>query len=269
VRVSIYWGWLPCRHTHQPFIAAGFSSFQGTTHHQGLDLARLSEKAKPTGRKLRAKDRPLANDSVSDEAFDQMLHAWFGNLARVLLPGRAFYIWGGYANCANYPPVLKACELYFSQAILWVKDHPVLTRKDPTGSDERFTAGGQRPPGTRAIVTHCVALSYHLPVRLPGFHSPHLGPLHRQRDPFHDSPPPIGVVGRSNPSGGIGGAGRLAPVPRADSDGHRGSVRFAHAVERQRKHRVEDQPAGRRGQQPHRRQGPDLSHLLPRLQRPA
>jgi len=22
----------------------------------------------------------------------------------VLEPGRAFYIWGGYANCANYPP---------------------------------------------------------------------------------------------------------------------------------------------------------------------
>jgi DNA modification methylase len=63
-----------------------------------------------------------------------MLHAWFGNLARVLLPGRGFYIWGGYANVANYPPVLKACELYFSQAIIWVKEHPVLTRKDGRGT---------------------------------------------------------------------------------------------------------------------------------------
>ncbi len=117
-------------------IAAGLSSFAGTTHHQGLDLARHPEKSKPTGKKLRAKDRPLANDFVSDEAFDQMLHAWFGNLARVLLPGRGFYIWGGYANCANYPPVLKACELYFSQAIIWVKEHPVLTRKDFMGNHE-------------------------------------------------------------------------------------------------------------------------------------
>ncbi len=117
-------------------IAAGLSSFQGTSHHQGLDVARHPGKAKPTGRKLRPKDRPLANDFVSDEAFDAMLRAWFGNIARVLKPGRAFYIWGGYANCGNYPPVLKACELYFSQAIIWVKEHPVLTRKDFMGNHE-------------------------------------------------------------------------------------------------------------------------------------
>jgi DNA modification methylase len=117
-------------------IAAGLSSFQGTTHHQGLDLARHPGKSKPTQRKLRAKDRPLANDFVSDEAFDQLLAAWFGNMARVLDPGRAFFIWGGYANCANYPPALKSSGLYFSQAIIWVKEHPVLTRKDFMGNHE-------------------------------------------------------------------------------------------------------------------------------------
>jgi len=45
-------------------IASGNSSFKGKTHHQGLDLARHPEKAKPTGRKMRARDRPLANDFV-------------------------------------------------------------------------------------------------------------------------------------------------------------------------------------------------------------
>lgn len=114
-------------------IAAGLSSFQ-STHHQSMDVARHPEKAKPTGRKLRAKDRPLANDFVSDEQFDRLLDAWFGNIARVLLPGRAMYCWGGYANCVNYPPVLKRHGLYFSQAIIWVKEHPVLTRKDRMGS---------------------------------------------------------------------------------------------------------------------------------------
>jgi DNA modification methylase len=117
-------------------IAAGLSSFAGTTHHQKLDVERHPEKAKPTGKKLRAKDRPLANDFVTDGEFDRLLAAWFGNMARVLLPGRGFYIWGGYANVANYPPVLKACELYFSQAIIWVKEHPVLTRKDFMGNHE-------------------------------------------------------------------------------------------------------------------------------------
>ena len=125
-------------------IAAGLSSFQATDarregklkHHQGLDVARHPEKANATHKKMRAKDRPLANDFVSDEEFDRLLHAWFGQMARVLEPGRGFYIWGGYANCANYPPVLKACGLYFSQALIWDKQHPVLTRKDFMGNHE-------------------------------------------------------------------------------------------------------------------------------------
>ncbi|MEO1997901.1 MAG: DNA modification methylase [Planctomycetaceae bacterium] len=117
-------------------IAAGLSSFQGTTHHQSLDVARHPEKSKPTQQKLRAKDRPLENDFVSDDEFDRLLDAWFGNAVRVLEPGRGFYIWGGYANCANYPPYLKKHGLYFSQAIIWDKQHPVLTRKDFMGAHE-------------------------------------------------------------------------------------------------------------------------------------
>lgn len=103
-------------------IAAGQSSF--------------AAQGKATHAKLRAKDRPLANDFVSDGEFDQLLNAWFGNIARVLEPGRAFYCWGGFSNCGNYPPVLKAHGLYFSQAIIWVKEHPVLTRKDFMGNHE-------------------------------------------------------------------------------------------------------------------------------------
>lgn len=121
-------------------IAAGNSSFAALakkrTHHQSLDLARHPSKSKPTDKKMRAKDRPLANDFVTDAAFDQLLDAWFGNAAGVLEPGRGFYIWGGYANCANYPPFLKKHGLYFSQAVIWDKQHPVLTRKDFMGAHE-------------------------------------------------------------------------------------------------------------------------------------
>jgi DNA modification methylase len=78
----------------------------------------------------------LANDFLSDDDFDRLLDAWFGNFARVLQPGRGFFIWGGYANLGNYPPHLKAHGLYFSQAIVWNKDHPVLTRKDFMGCFE-------------------------------------------------------------------------------------------------------------------------------------
>jgi DNA modification methylase len=115
-------------------IAAGLSSFT-STHHQGLDLARHPGKAKPTGQ-MRAKDRPLLNDFLPEEEFAALLLKWFGNLARVLEPGRSFYIWGGYSNLGNYPPALKECGLYFSQAIVWDKMHPVLTRKDFLGCFE-------------------------------------------------------------------------------------------------------------------------------------
>jgi DNA modification methylase len=123
-------------------IAAGLSSFPaaesahgGLLHHQAFDVARQGTKHATT-EKLRPKDRPLANDFVSDEEFEKMLRSWFGNIARVLVPGRCFYLWGGYANCGNYPPALKECGLYYSQAIIWVKEHPVLTRKDFMGNHE-------------------------------------------------------------------------------------------------------------------------------------
>jgi len=89
-----------------------------------------------SGRKQRAKDRPIKNDSLSDAEFHRMLMAWFGNAARVLLPGRAFYIWGGYANVTTYPLPLRVCYLHFSQAIIWVKHHPVICRKDFMGDHE-------------------------------------------------------------------------------------------------------------------------------------
>jgi DNA modification methylase len=116
-------------------IAAGLSSFGGT-HHQRFDAERNPDAAKATHAKLRAKDRPLMNDFLPAAEFEAMLDAWFGNCARVMDDGACFYIWGGYANCANYPPALKKSGLYFSQAIIWVKGHPVLTRKDYMGNHE-------------------------------------------------------------------------------------------------------------------------------------
>ena len=85
---------------------------------------------------MRPKDRALENDFMKDGDYDLLLRQWFGNLARVLKPGGSFYIWGGYENCADYPPALAECGFYFAQAIIWVKEHPVLTRKDFMGNHE-------------------------------------------------------------------------------------------------------------------------------------
>jgi len=120
-------------------IAAGQSSYPDLSrkmHHQGFDVARGVTDPKKARRKMRPKDRPLEGDFVSDEDFARMLRLWFGQMARVLEPGRGFYIWGGYANIGNYPPAFKECSLYFSQSIIWDKQHPVLTRKDFMGAHE-------------------------------------------------------------------------------------------------------------------------------------
>jgi DNA modification methylase len=121
-------------------IAAGMSSFPDLSgknmHHQSFDVARGVTDSSKAKKKMRAKDRPLINDFVSDEDFDRMLLAWFGNASQALVPGGAFYIWGGYANLGNYPAPLKDSGLYFSQGIVWDKQHPVLTRKDYMGAFE-------------------------------------------------------------------------------------------------------------------------------------
>jgi len=85
---------------------------------------------------MRAKDRPLANDFVPEEEFGQLVGAWFGNLARVLVPGGSFYIWGGYSNLLNFPRAIVDAGLYFSQTVIWTKGWPVLTRKDLMGDHE-------------------------------------------------------------------------------------------------------------------------------------
>jgi len=117
--------------TNNAIAARGIPS----AHHQGFDLARHAQKGIPTG-KMRARDRVLANDFVSEEEFAKLLRAWFNNAAWALEPGRAFYLWGGYANVANYPAAIQEAGLYFSQTIIWVKEWPVLTRKDFMGNHE-------------------------------------------------------------------------------------------------------------------------------------
>ncbi len=109
---------------------------RGGKHHQQLDLSRHPGKAKATG-PMRAKDYTLKNDYISEEEFREKLTGWLRNIALALSPGRCFYLWGGYHNCFTYSGPLKdVSDLFFSQAIIWHKLHPVLTRKDFMGDHE-------------------------------------------------------------------------------------------------------------------------------------
>ena len=71
------------------------------TNHQQSDVNRDPSKTVATHQQLRPRDRVLANDWLPDSEFAALLRAWFGNVARVLAPGRSFYIWGGYAGTAR------------------------------------------------------------------------------------------------------------------------------------------------------------------------
>ncbi len=93
-------------------------------------------KPKPTG-EIRPKDRRLRNDFKTTEEFDDLLRRWFVNIANALKPGGSFYVWGGFDNVFDYPPALTAAKtLRFSQLVIWIKEHPVLTRKDFMGNHE-------------------------------------------------------------------------------------------------------------------------------------
>jgi DNA modification methylase len=106
-------------------IAAGASSYPGA-----------GDAKKGTKRQLRPRDRAIENDCMPDGEFQVVLEAWFRNAFRHLVEGGPFYIWGGYANIAVYPPALKATKMHFAQCIIWVKEHPVMTRKDFMGDHE-------------------------------------------------------------------------------------------------------------------------------------
>ena len=106
-------------------------------HHQQLDLARHPGKSHGTTKTMRARDGALINDFISDEEFRQKLTTWLRNLATPLLPGRCFYLWGGYHNCFSYSgPLTAVPKPFFSQTIIWHKLHPVLTRLDFMGDHE-------------------------------------------------------------------------------------------------------------------------------------
>ncbi len=128
-------------------IAAGLSSFtndgaasklkggQGNAASFGVDHETGKPKHAATHKKLRAKDRPLANDFVSDEGSINCSKIGSETLPEYCYLELLLHL-GRLRQCGNYPPVLKKHGLYFSQSIIWDKQHPVLTRKDFMGAHE-------------------------------------------------------------------------------------------------------------------------------------
>jgi len=131
---------------------AGRPGLTGKNAIHSFDIARGKAGRRDRPKKMRPKDRSLQGDFLSDKNFDDLLRAWFAQIARVLKPGHCWYVWGGYSNCFNYPPAIKACGLHFSQSIIWVKEFPVLRRKDFLHNHEWCFYGWK--PGKKGVGKH-------------------------------------------------------------------------------------------------------------------
>ena len=96
-------------------IAAGLSSFTAPPITSKLNVARHPEK--PNGQPRRSCVRKTGRwptTSCSDQQFDRLSASLVRQPgAGARCPGRSFYIWGGYANCGNYPPVSEGLRPVF------------------------------------------------------------------------------------------------------------------------------------------------------------
>lgn len=80
----------------EPATSASTRMLRGDSQSKAMNIKQMpgdSSRIMRPGPTMRPKDRPLSNDFISDESFEKMLMAWFGNMSRVLIPGGAFYIW--------------------------------------------------------------------------------------------------------------------------------------------------------------------------------
>ena len=88
--------------------------------------------------KSSAKGRRLQNDFLPEADFEAICARWFAQIARVLTPGRSFYVWGAAypatagtkANSELFPQVMRSLGLLFAHLLVWDKGSGVINRKD-------------------------------------------------------------------------------------------------------------------------------------------
>jgi len=89
--------------------------------------------AKAAGKKAARQDRPLAKRLRRRRRVRRLLRAWFGNLARVLLPGRGFYIWVATPTSGKLPAGTGRVRPVLLAGHHLDKQHPVLTARTTWG----------------------------------------------------------------------------------------------------------------------------------------
>jgi DNA modification methylase len=88
--------------------------------------------------------QPLANDDLSEEEHRRFLACALENAARVLAPGRAVYVCGGYSTTTTYDAALEAAAFTKSGVIVWDKGEVSLGRRDYASRYELIWYGWKR-----------------------------------------------------------------------------------------------------------------------------
>jgi DNA modification methylase len=72
----------------------------------------------------------ITNDSMEDQQFLSFLSQAFGNAAKHMKKGAAFYIWYGDNEAVNFRLACKNAGLEIKQCLIWVKNQLVIGRQD-------------------------------------------------------------------------------------------------------------------------------------------
>lgn len=75
-------------------------------------------------------DRRILNDYMPSAQFVEFLDKAFGNMAKYLKDGGAFYIWHASSTIYEFEEALRLNQLKARQQLIWVKNSLVLGRQD-------------------------------------------------------------------------------------------------------------------------------------------
>ena len=117
----------------------------------GWDLKEEAEGGRPqVDKKMRARDRVLANDLCRTKSSIGCSMPGLATSPEYWRPADVSTS-GADTPIAELSAGFEGRKLYFSQAIIWVKEHPVLTRKDFMGNHEWCFYGWREGAGHKFL----------------------------------------------------------------------------------------------------------------------
>jgi DNA modification methylase len=86
----------------------------------------------------------ILNDKMDSKHFYQFLYKAFRNYSNILKEGGGIYVFHSDYERTNYSNALRDTDFYFSQVIVWVKNHFVIGRQDYQNRHEPIIYGWKK-----------------------------------------------------------------------------------------------------------------------------